>query len=1112
MHLEHLWTQPGRGGDGTITDNVTDFAAVIFDMDGVVTDTAGVHAAAWKALFDESLPRINVEQAPFDMEQDYRTFVDGRTREDGVRTFLASRGITLPEGSTNDGPTHLTVNGLAARKQGFFDAELDSEGVKVFTDALALLRALHAEQVPIALVTSSRNSRVVLESAGIADLFPIRVDGTDAVRMALPGKPDPAMFLEAARRLQVAPADAVVIEDAAAGVKAGVTGQFGLVVGVDRTGTREKLVAAGADVVVEDLADLRPKRPGLVAHKDASWSGGAKVGTPGTWNLVYERFDPAQEGTREALCTLGNGYWATRGAVLGSTADGVHYPGTYVAGIYNRLRTDLYGRTIETEHLVNAPDWAFLTVQSEGGLILRPGIAEMLSHHQDLDLHRGVLTRTNRYRDTAGRTTRVTSRQFHSLAEPHLAALEITLEAENWSGEVTVRSAINGAVANRNVAADRALTHEHLVPTGCTELDRETVIYEATTNQSGITIATAIRTEVRAGGTVVDRQLIRENTSAGHEITLRLKRGTPATVEKTAAVATSRDRAVSTAALAVGPRIDRAPEFEVMLANHERTWAELWDRFGIQLQAGPRQSLALNLHIFHVLQAAAAANPDLDAGLPARGLTGEGYRGHVFWDELFVYPMLTLRRPELTRALLLYRFRRLKAARAAARAEGLSGAMFPWQSGSDGREETPDELFNIRNGVWMPDNSRRQRHVGLAVAYSVWQYYQTTGDTSFLVDYGAEILVEVARLFASLAVHDPRDDRFDISGVMGPDEYHDGYPDAPGQGLRNNAYTNVLAAWALSRAAETVDLLAGHDCDSLWRRLGVDSEEPTNWERISRRLRIPFHADGVISQFEGYEQLEEFDWDAYRGRYGNIGRLDLILQAEGDATNRYKLSKQADVLMLFYLFSAEELRGIFHRLGYPLPPDVIPATVDYYLARTSHGSTLSRLAHSWVLARTDRRQSWALFEQALEADLADTQGGTTLEGIHLGAMAGTADMIIRCYAGVETRQNTLWLHPALPTELHAVSFQLSYRGQPIGITLTHERARLQLHPCSANPVRVRVENIERTLSPGDTWDVILPPTPGLALADPPGGTTAAANPLQFTQERNEHAEENSCRR
>src|SRR5678815_3075811 len=161
---------------------------------------------------------------------------------------------------------------------------------------------------------------------------------------------------------------------------------------------------------------------------------------------------------------------------------------------------------------------------------------------------------------------------------------------------------------------------------------------------------------------------------------------------------------------------------------------------------------------------------------------------------------------------------------------------------------------------------------------------------------------------------------------------------------------------------------------------------------MSRRIFVPFH-DGVISQFEGYADLNELDWEAYRDMYGDIGRLDRILEAEGDTTNRYKLSKQADVLMLFYLLSSQELWAVFERLGYAFDPqEDVQRNVDYYLSRTAHGSTLSRVVTAWVLARLDRGRSWEQMAAALESDVADVQGGTTREGIHLGAMAGTVDI------------------------------------------------------------------------------------------------------------------------
>ncbi|MBX0300489.1 beta-phosphoglucomutase family hydrolase [Cryobacterium sp. 1639] len=1053
------------------------FGAMIFDMDGVVTDTATAHAAAWKTLFDELLSSRVPPQRPFDAVSDYRAHVDGRPRVDGIRNFLASRGINVPEGTPDDSPEVQSVHGLAVRKQELFDEEL-RRGITVFPDAARLLQRLHHQGTPVALVTSSRNSSEVLERAGVLQFFATRVDGLDAVRLHLPGKPDPATFLEAAYRLGVAPARIVVFEGAQDGVAAAVDGGFGLVVGVDRGHNRDHLLQAGAHQVVTDVdtIDLTASMAPGAGPEGAfpGWCGGAAADA-NRWLLRYDSFDPAHEGTREALCAMGNGYWATRGAYPGTSIDGVHYPGTYLAGVFNRLTTTREGHSSETESLVNAPDWAFLQVRIGNGEPLLPQGVGLLSYTQQLDLRRGILTRATRFQDATGRITRIGTEQFQSLVQPHLAALRMTVEAENWSGDIQVQSSIAGRVRNGNVAADTRLATEHLTVVDTTHLDEETVLLEARTNQSGISIAMAARTRL---ADVTEEAVTRLPTadhseSIGHDITVRLRQGTAITIDKVVAVTTSRDRALSTAGLDATSRIQRAEPFEVLRTEHQGRWKEMWDRFGIELQAGHRQSLALNLHIFHVLQTVSAANPDLDAGVPARGLHGEGYRGHIFWDEIFVYPLLTLRRPALTRALLMYRYRRLDAARAAAREAGLSGAMFPWQSGSDGREETPTELFNTRNQQWMADNSRRQLHVGLGIAYSTWQYYQTTKDLEFLTSVGAEIIIEVARLFASVATKKPEDDRFSINGVMGPDEFHDGYPAAAGQGVRNNTYTNVMASWVFARAIEVVDTLAAHDLAALGHRLALTDDEPVLWNSISRNLTIPFHADGVISQFEGYETLREFEWDAYRRRYSNIGRLDLILQAEGDATNNYRLSKQADVLMLFYLFSAEELRKVFTRLGYALPPDSIPRTVQFYLARTSHGSTLSRLVHSWVLARSDRPQSWPLFSQALEGDLSDAQGGTTQEGIHLGAMAGTADMVVRCYAGVETRDDMLRIHPVLPRELPAASFQIRYRDQPVDIEITQTRLRLRLHDCSATPIRVCVEDVQRVMKPGETWQVPL---------------------------------------
>jgi len=1054
----------------------TAFAAVIFDMDGVVTDTAGLHAAAWKQLFDEALPHLpgGDQVAPFDVESDYHTHIDGRAREDGVRAFLASRSVILPQGTPADAPGTPTVTGLAARKQQLFTEQVARHGVSAYPSTVALLQRLHTRHVPVGLVTASRNSADILAAAGVRHLFDAVVDGTDAARLGLSGKPAPDMFLQAADRLGVPPHQAVVVEDADAGVRAAVTGGFGRVIGIDRGGNHARLRTAGADLVVADLAGVDV----TASTVDTTvWCGGADLST-GAWLLSYDGYDPATEGIRETLGTLANGYWGTRGAAAHATADGVHYPGTYLAGVYNRLDSDIAGTTVADESMVNAPNWLPLTLHHGDGTPINPDHGAVETYRQDLDLRRGLLSRTFVHRDARGRATRITERRLVSLASPHVAATETTIEALDWAGPITVRSVVDGAIANTGVAEYAHLASRHLQPASTAELDPRSVLLETVTSQSGIRIAVAARTRVHRDGADLTprREMIGDGTrSIGQQFAIDLHTGSPVTVEKVAAVATSRDRAITTPAQAAGFHLAQAGTFADLLAAHERAWARLWDDFAVVVDASAQAALALNLHTFHVLQTTAAAGPDLDAGIGARGLHGEGYRGHVFWDEMFVYPMLTLRAPRLTRDLLAYRHRRLDAARAAADAASLPGAVFPWQSGSDGREETPDRLYNLRTGSWLADNSHRQRHVGLAIAYSIVQYQQATGDLAFLAETGGQTLVEICRAFAALAVLDPGDNRYHIDAVMGPDEFHDGYPGRSGSGLRDNAYTNIMTAWLLHSAIDLLGRLDGFDCGRLRDRLTVTSAEVDQWEQVSRRLAVPFHHDGVISQFDGYEQLAEFNWDAYRARYGNIGRLDLILAAEHDSPNNYRLAKQADVLMLLYLLSAEELRTVLDRLGYRLDPDAVRATVDFYTARASHGSTLSKVVHAWVAARADRHQAWSLFTDALAADLADSQGGTTREGVHLGAMAGTVDLVLRCFAGLETRDDVLWLHPLLPPELHRAEFAILYRGQQVRVELTPRLARLRLRMCAAAPIEVCVEGRRVTLRPGDVYETPLTP-------------------------------------
>jgi alpha,alpha-trehalase len=790
------------------------------------------------------------------------------------------------------------------------------------------------------------------------------------------------------------------------------------------------------------------------------------------WTLLYEGFSPAQEGLREALCTVGNGYFATRGAAPESRADGVHYPGTYAAGCYNRLVSQVADRKVENEDLVNLPNWLCLGFRAAGGRWFDLKDFEILEHRQELDIRRAVLTRQLRCRDETGRLTRVTQRRFVSMADAHIAALETTFVAENWSGRLEVRSGLDGRVVNAGVPRYRELRGDHLEVLDAGSVDTETVALIVQTRGSLMRIAEAART--RAVSPEVSRRVVTEPGFVAHELALELSEGVPVTVEKVVTLFTSRDQAIDEPATAAHTWTTRAGSFDDLLKRHVLTWDHLWRRFDIELPGPPREQMILRLHILHMLQTVSEHGIGPDVGVPARGLHGEAYRGHVFWDELFILPVLNLHLPELSRALLDYRYRRLPQARWAARQAGCRGALYPWQSGTDGREESQVVHLNPRSGRWVPDHSHLQRHIGIAVAYNVWEYYQSTGDTEFLQSRGAEMLIEIARLFASLAEYNRVRDRYEIHGVMGPDEYHDGYPDESRPGIDNNAYTNVMTVWVLCRALEVLNLLVEDDRQRLRDTLGLSGDELELWDDISRKMYVPFHADGIISQFEGYGQLAELDWDGYRRRYGDIHRLDRILEAEGDTTNRYMVSKQADTLMLFYLLSAEELTVLFERLGYSFDPgEQIPRTIEHYLHRTAHGSTLSRLVHSWVLARLDRRRSWEFFLDALHSDVADVQGGTTAEGIHLGAMAGTVDLVQRCYGGVETRDGVLWLNPYLPHEVPHLLFTLQYRGQRIRVMIDSRRLRVETASGPAPAIRIGVQRRVVDLEPGQSREFSL---------------------------------------
>ncbi|ORB28662.1 trehalose-phosphatase [Mycolicibacterium parafortuitum] len=795
-------------------------------------------------------------------------------------------------------------------------------------------------------------------------------------------------------------------------------------------------------------------------------------GPDDAWMLTFTGYDPHQERLRETLCTNGNGYCGVRGAAPESGAGEFHYPGHYVAGIYNRLTDTVQATSVTNESLVNLPNWLPVTFRINGGDWFDPDRCPPKSYQVTFDLRRALQTRVLTVRDQHGHTTEVIQQRFTSMERPHVSAMRTVVRALDWSGLLELRSSIDGAVTNSGVERYRELSSRHLRVTDMRTLGEDGLVLAVETTQSKIRVALAVKNTLRYDASDGGNHHLRHgpvvgDLTIGHDFAVSIDAGEDVTLDKIAYTYTSRDHGIGEPVDAATGELDRTPDFAELQRGHQLAWAHLWDRFAITVGHDPEVSRIVRLHQVHLLQTLSRHTADLDAGVPARGLHGEAYRGHVFWDELFVFPVTNLRMPEVTRSLLMYRYRRLPAARIAARERGYRGAMFPWQSGSSGSEESQQLHLNPQSGHWNPDPSARAHHVGIAVAYNIWQYYQATGDSGFAVDYGAEMLCEIARFWASLARLDPDRGRYVITGVIGPDEFHSGYPGRHYDGISNNAYTNLMAVWVILRALEGLDRLPLSYRLALLEKLGIDDDELVRWEDVSRRMFVPFH-DGVISQFEGYENLRELDWDGYRHRYGNLQRLDRILEAENDSVNNYKAAKQADTLMLFYLLSADELYELFDRLGYAFSPEQIPATINYYRARTSHGSTLSAVVHAWVTARGNRAEAMRYFQQALDSDVVDIQRGTTAEGIHLAAMAGSIDLLQRCFTGLELRGDRIVVGPLWPQALGGLAFPFRYRGHRLRLSVAGRGFTLSAEPGEAGPIVVECRGHCQTLVAGAT--------------------------------------------
>ena len=1026
--------------DKNLTKNIT---AAIFDLDGVITKTAATHFKAWKLMFDRYLFYRNEKfSKPFAefTDNDYKQYVDGRPRYEGVQCFLSSREIDIQYGSPEDAPGVDSVCALGNLKNQLFNKIIRTEGVEVYDSTVLLIREFHKCGVKVAVASSSRNCKIILEKMNLMSFFDVCVDGNDLVECNLKGKPDPAIFCIAADRLGCKYGSSIVFEDAISGTQAGKNGNFGLVVGLARNNTHKELRNNGADIVVDDLNEVNVSSLDVIMRIVREEDG---------WKIDINDYDQSKEKARESLMSLGNGFFCTRGSLNVFPTGKSHYPAIYQAGIYNKLKSLIDGQIIENEDIVNCGEiWGLDvrcyvddTVQEtslikHGGEITNNNIstssrdklvifatAKVKECRRKLSLKDGVMDTEVMLEDIGGYQLIVKYHQVVSMHDYHMAAIKYTIIPVNFSGHFIIKTGINCNVQNAGVERYSQLSTYHLdLKQTYLKSDINTIIIgvETETNQSHIRTGIVAKMICKSHDTQV--RYVVDKADAEIEYIIDIHKDEYFVCEKIITISNSKQDADYSFKLCLA-RIKRYNNYVDVFENSAYSWAKIWNNIDIEIKDSREKQKIIRLYLYHLMISCSEHNTKLDASVGPRGLTGEAYRGHIFWDELFIFSFYSRHYPDSAKSMLMYRYNRLNAARQAAKKSGYEGAMFPWQSGSDGSESTQSIHYNPISKKWDEDNSRLQRHVSLAIAYNIYTYFVITNDVDFMLDYGLEILYELCRFFASMSKYDINDGKYHITGVMGPDEFHERIrdikdPDIFHKGLKDNAYTNIMVSWLFTFVRDFQEYLneVGYS-----KRLmcvlnlnNVSNEEIIKWLKIAQNLNLVIK-DDIISQFDGYFELKQIDFQKYKDKYGDVERMDRILKAEGLTPDDYQVTKQADLLMIFYNFPdysfdsdsevvsalqsknnnkghyfnyRYQISDILKNMGYILSEDYIKKNFNYYLLRTTHGSTLSKLVFSRVAMMIGEKDlGEKLFHDVLINDYNDVQG-TVGEGVHVGVMGG----------------------------------------------------------------------------------------------------------------------------
>lgn len=944
--------------------------AIIFDLDGVITDTSEYHYLAWRRLADE-------EGMPFDRQINER--LRGISRRASLEVMLAEAGRQATEEEMAE---------MMARKNRYYRELLNQvTPANLLPGALGLIQELRAAGIKVALGSASRNARTVLERLGIAELMDVVADGYSVSRT----KPAPDLFLWAAEQLGLSPGLCAVVEDAKAGIDAALAAGMWAI----GLGPEERVGHAHArfdNLQGVTLADIEQ------ALEAASWT------------VAEAAFEPQRQNHKETVFTIGNGYLCLRG----SFEEG--YPGQQAASFVHRVWDYV---PLHVTELANLPYWLGVDIWVNGQRF-RLDQGNVLSYRRQLNLRNGVLSRRVRWQPASqGPVVELVFERFASLAEQHLAAMRVQARVVEGQ-EVDLRLRTGFDIHSRNPlpaapVPDMGLPHWRLMAQGQTA---DEIWLQARTLATQVELGLAAT--IGTTGTV-SWQEVASDADGQPSVERRaiLSSGGSLTLEKYVAIVAGpevRDPLAQAQALA---RQVRAQGYQALRQANDAAWARTWEVADVLIEGDIEAQIGLRFALFQLLIAAPRECPTLPwgadrASIGAKTLSGFGYRHHVFWDtEIFMLPLFIYTQPELARNMLMYRWHNLPGAREKARSNGYEGAQFPWESASDGREVTPawvphyaDPRQLIR--IW---TGEIEIHITADIAYAVMHYWRVTGDDAWMRDYGAELVLDGARFWASAARRE-EDGKYHFRNVIGPDEYHDRVDD--------NAFTNYMARWHLETALEVLAWLRREYPEKhaqLSAALDLSEERLAHWADVLGCLWLPVDPEtGLIEQFAGYFDLEDADVARLRDPQRSQS-MQALLGVKGCAMTQ--VLKQPDVLMLQYLladrFGVEEVRTNY----------------EYYDPRTDHehGSSLGPAISAIMACRVgDQEMAYQHFMRAARTDLQDVRHNTC-DGIHGAAAGGLWQAVVFGFAGLRLHDSGWSVEPRLPRHWTRLAFKFYQRGE-----------------------------------------------------------------------------------